>query len=618
MRATSYLLNIWEGIKTNKWRQLALLLILQGLLMLVGFNKIITAPEETVFKDDWDGVKNYYTYVWYVSQPDSVPYKLFTGMNYPYNEYFYYTDNTPIVAVAVRWVHLNVVDLSNYFMAIYHWVMFLSMWLSTLLLFLILRKLGLPALWVLLGSLMLAWLHPQILKFSFGCYNLAFTWAQLSVFYGLLHLHGHMVKRTARKAVLWSLFLALAVTVSALCHLYYLPLLLLWIAFYLGVMVVYQLAKRQVPWLPVASGLLIAGISAAVCFGMIMLTDEYYAHRLTVNAGYGHRDWILNYKDLFAPNWFNSLQFIFHREYSGASEGHSYLGAAALYGWLMVLISAAWNHYQRRQWPRLLPISQDKLFWFAIGFGAISLTFIALSEHIETSKDNYLTNYLNIFYYLRPHTDSITQFRALGRFVWPLFWVVNFMLLWYLAKRMATIPKIVVVVVFTLMGSDTVDMLRYYNIVYRANPFAETQLETTRETFSTINISSYQALLPIPYYHVGSDNYDITMDPERVWARESMQLSMAWKMPLMATQLARTANYQAINLTGMFQTGTLAVDMVELMDSRPVLIIIKKSLTNPCATAEGVPSTWAIDVCALPLVFENEAYQLYKWQPKAP
>jgi hypothetical protein len=603
-------------LKDHKWRQLGLLLAVQGLLMLVGFNKVITHPEQITFVNNWDGVKNYYTYNWYVNQPDTVEYRFFTGMNHPYGDYSYYTDNTPIVAATVRWVHLNVVNLEGHFTAVFHWVIFVGIWLSTIALFFILRKLGLPALWVFLGSLCLVWVHPQIFRYALGSSNLGYSWTLLLVLLSLLHLHDQLMNRAVRGTLLWSLAIVLVIIAAAFSHLYFLAMLLLWVGFFLAGHCIYGLLKRRIPWLPMLSGILVAGVSATVVFGLIQFTDGYYDFRLVTNDGYGVSGWVLHFTDMFASYSFNSFQFIFNVKFSEGLESHSYWGAGALYGYLMLLVWGIYKSYQKRQWPSLKVSTSIGFFWLFMIISALLLLFIALPEHIPLGGKRSMFNFLSLFSYLKHIYPRITQFRSLGRFVWPLVWVVNIFLLWYLAHKRAKVPAFVPIIVFLLMMVDVSDRLKFYNNIFTPNPFSTSQLKEATEEFDAVDPARYQAILPIPFYHVGSDNFKITMDPSEEIARESMQFSMAWKLPMMACQLARTAEYQALNLTGMFQGRGIDADMVKLMDDRPVLIMVRKQSSSPCLDSNILPEGWEIDICALPVVIETTRYKLYEWWPK--
>jgi len=85
---------------------------------------------------------------------------------------------------------------------------------------------------------------------------------------------------------------------------------------------------------------------------------------------------------------------------------------------------------------------------------------------------------------------------------------------------------------------------------------------------------------------------------------------------LMACQMSRTAEYQALSLTGLFQGRGLNADMIELMDNRPVLIMVRKQANSPCGDSNIVPEGWAINLCALDVVQETPRYKLYEWWPK--
>ena len=62
--------------------------------------------------DSFDGMRNYFAYHDYITQGKSDNFFLFEKMNYPFGDYIFYTDNTPLIAVPLKWFSENIYDLS--------------------------------------------------------------------------------------------------------------------------------------------------------------------------------------------------------------------------------------------------------------------------------------------------------------------------------------------------------------------------------------------------------------------------------------------------------------------------------------------------------------------------
>ncbi|HPS28174.1 MAG TPA: hypothetical protein PK269_11250, partial [Bacteroidales bacterium] len=70
------------------------ILLLLITAFLYGFyGKVIIHPNAFIYGNQGDGMKNYYTYAYYIQNNQS--YTNFEGMNYPYGENFTYTDCHP-------------------------------------------------------------------------------------------------------------------------------------------------------------------------------------------------------------------------------------------------------------------------------------------------------------------------------------------------------------------------------------------------------------------------------------------------------------------------------------------------------------------------------------------
>ena len=80
--------------KADLLTHVAVLLVI-ALLMAVLFGPVFWHPGRYLFSTIEDGLKNYYTAIWYVHHDAGW---WFTGMNYPFGEHVVFTDNQPLLS----------------------------------------------------------------------------------------------------------------------------------------------------------------------------------------------------------------------------------------------------------------------------------------------------------------------------------------------------------------------------------------------------------------------------------------------------------------------------------------------------------------------------------------
>lgn len=167
------------------------ILFLQSILILIGFKNILLNGNinRNLFMGNYDGIRNFYAYSDYITQGKANSFFLFKNMNYPFGDYIFYTDNTPILAVLVKWFSEQVYDVSGYSLAIFNAFFCFQILISSLLVYLI-GKHFLKNKWILaLASISIPWLSPQLFRLGNGHFSLALTGCILLVIYGLIRLY---------------------------------------------------------------------------------------------------------------------------------------------------------------------------------------------------------------------------------------------------------------------------------------------------------------------------------------------------------------------------------------------------------------------------------------------
>ena len=76
--------------------------------------------------------------------------------------------------------------------------------------------------------------------------------------------------------------------------------------------------------------------------------------------------------------------------------------------------------------------------------------------------------------------------------------------------------------------------------------------ETHNASLPEIDGSQYDALLPLPYYHVGTEKKGWIIDDNNFWSRETYRRAIYYKLPLMACKMSRTPLYTAEKLFSLF------------------------------------------------------------------
>ena len=90
-------------------------LIVQCLLIFAVFHHIILEGEQYLFSNHHDGLKNYFTYYTYLLQAKHDNPFIYSGMNYPFGDYIFYTDNTPLFAFLIKWIKaLNLILITKF------------------------------------------------------------------------------------------------------------------------------------------------------------------------------------------------------------------------------------------------------------------------------------------------------------------------------------------------------------------------------------------------------------------------------------------------------------------------------------------------------------------------
>ncbi|GAB3660201.1 hypothetical protein GCM10027594_30660 [Hymenobacter agri] len=550
----------------------------QALLLGYTYFPLLFHPGKYLIVDHYDGIKSYFSMACYLRQPLSTS-LLVTGHNYPFGEYIFYTDSTPLVVVPLHWLVQTVPALAPYGLYLFDVFVLSGLVIASGLLVPVLRRLAVPAWLTVLLAVALPWLAPQTIRLSVGHMNLSYAPAFPFIIWRLQHLYDAW--RANRPLARQFGILLAGIVVFSWLHFYFLPLLGGTLAFF-GAVMLFEAWRTRRPWRPLVVGLGATLLAAVVLTaGLLQVLDRRIGQRTPGSNGYDWIEWKFQFTSLFKGYSYNYLRFPLERTAGVPYESSAYLTGFVLFGLLLVAGLALLRRLPAEaRWPQ----SHDRNYSLVkyLLLASLPLAFIALGERIEVDNGAYVAhNYFNVFLWLHKLTERVTQFRALGRFIWPFWWAVVLGFSWYVA-RWHRLPGLRwgLAALCVLLLLDTVNATRFYHTeTQRTNLLTQpTATAAVRQLLEWPEEGRYQAILPIPYYHAGTEWQDepsnLNTDPDDPHCNTTYQLGMASGLPLMSHKAARGISSQAAQLYSIFSPGGPDPALLAQLDQRPILVFL--------------------------------------------
>jgi hypothetical protein len=597
----------------NNLKRYISLVLIQFILVFIGFKRFFIAPLDQMFCNSYDGFKNYLTFHAYIQQKDFST--IYHHMNFPFGDFISFTDNTPLLAGLFKSLTVIFPSLASYDIVFFNTVCLLGIILTAFILLKIFELLEIPLMIAFPFAIILPWVSPQLERFYNGHFNLSFSWIIPLAIYMLLKFYKQSlteVKISNLKLFMsWFVFL---VSITFI-HIYYLAI----VGVFAGVFAFIWLMKDWVekrrfvtksPALVLLISLVLAGsLAMIILWGM----DPKPELRQAFAEGYGFEAWKLNFPAVYtAPDFIPYRKWLGFENYSFPYESYMYLGSAFLLGVIVFFISFKnWKNYIESPYFTVILI-------FSVS-GFISLC-------ISIGEDSW-TKFFNPFYYLHFLTERVEQFRCISRFGWSFFWTVNIGIVYYIGTLWKNRTfKILSIIIFLAGIFDVYFILKKAETSQDFNIFHEKYINAdTQEILKRINIQQYQAILPIPYYHVGCENYDFTIDPEEDFFKFTSMLSLATHLPNMGCKMSRTPVIEAQALLSLFYPtiGQRHYLFNKLDINKKVLVVYDKTfyseLKEDQLPQREIPKNVILNgktfVEKLPLLSENDRYAIYEWSP---
>ncbi|MBP6826576.1 MAG: hypothetical protein KA165_08455 [Saprospiraceae bacterium] len=543
-------------------------LALAFLLLWLKHNEWLGTPNEFMFGESPDGYKNYMTSTWHVRFDTS--YVHYGGMSYPYGEHVLFTDNQPIVSAAMQWWSKNVSDLSGRTVGAINMLQLLSLMLGAGVIFLLLRKLHIPVWYAGPVALAILFMSPQNLRFD-GHFGLSHTW----VFPLLLLLLCRYEELYSRRYL--SLQIGFLVWFAAQLHFYYFGLSALFLGLYTLIQLVFDPSLRNLRVR--LSHLVVMVLLPFVLLNIWIHWSDYVTDRpanpwgFTTYIGYWEGV-LLPYESFPLYQWIDH-NIIKIRRVDG--ETQAYIGLAGTIFTVWLLFFRKLRPFEK-DWEEAAYHRVHKRYLSGIFITALLLLIFSCGFPFAIKGMEWMVNYFG----------PLRQFRGLGRFTWAYFYVINVLLFYVLWNRSVRFKGfkngqylwfrwVIALAPLVLLSYEALFFQRSRKMALNSN-FTERSVVAASPDhwLNKVDFSRFQALMPLPYYHVGSENIWLDIDGQHF--RRVQTTALQTGLPDMGVFMSRTSIGHMVRSVQFASTPCESPKILEdLPDNRPIALMINAS-----------------------------------------
>lgn len=548
----------------------------------------IDNPNAWLLRDSTDSYKNYMTSAWHVKY--DAGYVHYSGMNYPYGEHVLFTDNQPIISGALRWWSHHVSDISGETTGILNLLQVWSLIFGAGIIYLLFRKLHFPVWYATMVSLGVLFLSPQCARFDVH-FGLSHTW----VFPLLLLLLCRYEERHSRRYQ--SLQIGLLLWVSAQIHFYYFGLGAMFLLLYTA----YQL------WMDSSLRNFRVRLSHLVVmillpFALLNVWLHWADFRPDRPATpYGFTDYIGFKEGVFLP-YENFPMYRWIDEYIMQiprldSESQAYAGLVAFGFTLWLIFSGVFRRAVRRiqalfkkdtiPAPGLFPHDWElaayhrvhKRYLQGILAAALALLIFACGFPYAIHGLEWIADYFG----------PLRQFRGMGRFTWAFYYVINLVAFYWLwnwsihfkgfkGHTNLWFRWVIALLPLAVLGYEAWYFNHSRPLQIENNPMYPPEQATFPDKWlEKVDYKPYQAMLPLPYYHIGSEN--LWLDMDFALFRKVQLTGFVHGLPDMGVNMSRSSIGQMLKSVQLtLPPGEVPQILADLPDNRPLLLFTEQRL----------------------------------------
>lgn len=528
-------------------------------VLIVFFSNLLFHANSVFFGTTGDGIQVYYTSLFHVLHDKSYLYQ--EAMNYPFRESVFFTACQPLITDFIR-----LFGLDYFTIGILNLTMLLSLPISVWFLYFIFKEFEVNYLVAAIGALAIGYFTPQVYRMG-AHYTLAYSFAIPAIIYLMIRFY----KAPSLKKSIW---ISVLVFFMASTHMYFFLFYGLIIAAVWGVF--FYAHKFRESFL-----LFIKHFSIQVVIPLFLLQFIIFILNDVndrTNHPWGFFEYMSNWSGIFYP-YGRYYEYLFKNNnlesIPVSEEGIAFVGLCATFLTLIFILKIVRN---------ILNFDIKTIFRFTNSLvlnGLIVCSFISLFYSFCWP---FIFGYQDLVYKL----GFLQQMRALGRFAWIFFYIINIALIVVIANLKEKYNKfyfktVLISFVLFMLSYDA-----YINIANCNNTFnnkivelkdSENLLEEN-QWLNQINIDEFQAILPFPYFHVGSENASV--EPKPNFPQYPYIVSLKTGLPIIAVLSSRISLSQTYRNLALIKepNGKIPDILNEFKNQKDILIVTRKDLVE--------------------------------------
>lgn len=535
-------------MRENK-RYVLLTFVLSVVLIAIVYNDAFFKPNSFLFNAYGDGIKNYYTCAHHVKNDKS--WFQFGGMKYPYGEHVTYTDGQPLLSIGIKLISKIAPAISDYTIGIMNFSMLISIAICAVFVFLIFVEYGVSKSYAVFAAIAIAFLSPQILRYT-AHYALSNSFAIPGIWYLLI-----LLKRTNYYWKIYSI-----IVIYNICFYLIHPYLGITITLFIVIDTGLSVIKifREKKYSRIFSQLILM-VLPLLFFKVFMFITDHHSGRPENPLGLFHytsnlEGVFLPFISIFQPFINHFLNSIGIELRSVSDEGHAYVGLITSFIFLLALVTFS-NWLRLKIVNRPIPDFYKQFDFSMFKYLFIGLCFLLLSFAVPFKLGTDLI--FKIF-------PAFKQFRGLGRFAWVFYYTSTVFSVYFTWKFYIYFVKqkqreyfvsyfLLAIVPSTYFFESLALHNEVKNGIGKSNLFDRNQLNDDYfDGISLLNKYEYQAILPLPFYEVGSETY--VREPKSLGTLLVSQLfSYHANLPIIGGATSRTCLHEAINSIQLLAPG---------------------------------------------------------------
>ncbi len=499
-------------INQSKW--LPLLLVFVGTLAIILFTlpDLLLSPNTILLAPNGDGLKSYYVFHYHLNFDSTINH--FNGMNYPYGENYLFTDGFPALCFFLQFLPF----LSEYHVGIIHISIIVNFLLTAIFLFFILQYYTKSAWISILGALALFVLQPQFNRL-FGHLSLSYScFFPMGWYFMIRFLHDENKWK-------WTILLCL----TNFCWFFTHGYLGFMLSVFIGIMLLFYI--REWKKLSFLIQVFLFLVVPLFTFFIVSKWSDSITDRTT--EPFGFFEYQAEWKTIFFPS-VGPIHDLFASKIDFSQtnwEGFSYIGMTSGFTILILLCISVYRLLIKNK-KQLIPI---ELLLALLASGVLLIYSFGFP--------------FNQFPQLLEFFEPLKQFRAIGRFAWPFYYVCGiisfvFMHHIYISARNSYFK-------FLFLGYIGLGSMFYFVEAYplvnqhrtfSKNPFKKQNLAIEQQKliqYITINKDKFQCILPLPWFHIGSELY--AKEPNPITMGNVLIASAHTGLPVYSCMLGRTS-----------------------------------------------------------------------------